>query len=147
MKNSYDKRFEYSRLDFCIKSFTCSFSHYFLSYFAFSRSSSIKSKYFLQHSLFMFEYSICLFKVGSLTSIGIMESVPYVRLNGVSLVVVCGVHLYAYIISGNFSTHSPFAFPSLLFRWPRMNLLADSACPFVCGCSTKVVIDLTPKST
>ena len=75
-----------------------------------------------------------------------MALVPYVRLNGVSPVVVCGVHLYAHNIFGNFSAHNPFTFPSHLFNWLRLTLLANSTCPFVCGCSIEVVIDLTPKS-
>ena len=114
--------------------------------FSFSRSSSIKSKFVIKHSLLIFQSSICLHKVSSFTSTGSMASVLYVRLNGVSPVIVYGVHLYAHSISGNFSAHNPFAFPSLLFNWSRMTLFVEFACPFVCGCSIEVVIDLTLKS-
>jgi len=77
---------------------------------------------------------------------GNMASVPYVRLNGVSPVEVCGVHLYAHKIFGSFSAHNLFALPNLLFSCPRINLFAAYACPFVCGCSIEVVVDLIPKS-
>ena len=106
----------------------------------------MRSRSVLKHSLLIFQSSICLRNVGSLTSIGSIASVLYVRLNGVSPVEVCGVHLYAHNISDNFSAHNPFALPNLFFSCPRITLFAASACPFVCGCSTEAVVDLIPKS-
>ena len=113
--------------------------------FAFSRSSSKRSKSIPKHSLLIFQSSICLHNVSSLISFGNMASVPYVRLNGVSPVEVCGVHLYAHNISGNSFAHNHFALPNLLFSCPRIILFAFCPYPFVCGCSTEFVVDLIPK--
>ena len=45
----------------------------------------------------------------SLTSAGMTASLPYVSRNGVSLVGVLIVVLYAHSMLGNFSGHIPFA--------------------------------------
>jgi len=90
-------------------------------------------------SLFRDKSINCRLKVGTLTSTGIIASVSYVRLYGVSWVEDWGVHLYAQSTSSNSSGHLPFTTPSLFFSSLKMTLLAASAYPFVWGCSTELV--------
>jgi len=63
-----------------------------------------------------------------------------VRLNGVSLVDDCDVHLYAHKTSKSSSIYLPLVVPSLFFNSCRMTLFAALACPLVCGCSTELVM-------
>jgi len=62
-----------------------------------SRSSFTKSSLTERLSSLRVRSNIFLRKVGSPTSTGIIASVPYIRLYGVSCVVVWGVHLYAHM--------------------------------------------------
>jgi len=77
---------------------------------------------------------------GSPISTGIIASMLYTRLYGVSLVEDWGVHLYAHNTSMSSSGHFPFAVSSLFFNWLRMTLFAASAWLLVCGCSTELVM-------
>ena len=69
----------------------------------------------------------CRLMDGSPTSTRIMVSVLYVRLYGVSCVIVWGVHQYAHKTSSSSSVHLPFAVPSLFFNSFKRTLLAASA--------------------
>jgi len=88
---------------------------------------------------------ICILKEGSQISTSIIASILYTKLKGDSLVADYGVHLYAYNISNNSSSHFPFASSSLLHSSINITLLAASSCPLVCRCSTELVICLIPR--
>ena len=111
-----------------------------------SRSSLRRSSLTARLSLLRDKSNSCCMMDSSPTSTSIMASVPYVRLYGVSCVVVCGVHQYAHRTSSSSFVHLPFAVSNLFFNSFRRTLLAASAWPFVCGCSTELVMDLMSRS-
>jgi len=111
-----------------------------------SRSSLMRSNPTARLSWFMYKSKSCHLMDDSPTSIRIMASVSYMRLYGVSCVVVWGVHRYAHMTSNSSSVHLPFATPSLFFNSFKRTLLATSTWPFVWGCSTKLVTNLIPRS-
>src|ERR1044072_327067 len=77
-------------------------------------------------------------------SIGSTASVPYVSLNGVSPVLVWAVLLYDHKMAGSSSGQRPLASSNLLFIPIITALFADSAWPFVCGCSTEAYLFWMP---
>ena len=112
-----------------------------------SRSSLRRSSPTARLSLLRDKSNSCRLMDGSPTSTSIMVSVLYVRLYGVSCVVVWGVHRYAHRTSSSSFVHHPFAALSLFFNSFRRILLVASAWSFVCECSTELVTDLMSRSS
>jgi len=84
----------------------------------------------------------CLLMDGSPTSTGIMASVPYVRLCGVSCMVVGGcIDMPTGLQVALLSTFL------LQFRAFSSTHLRGPCWPFVCGCSTELVTDLMSRSS
>jgi len=117
-----------------------------LRIWAFSLSLDRRSRWVAMFWWFWAESYSSRRRDGSPISMGIMASTPYTRLNGDSFVVDWGLHVYAHNTSTSSSGHRPLALFNRLRSSTSITLFAASACPLVCGCSTKLVTCLMPRS-
>ncbi|KAK2409167.1 hypothetical protein QL285_044615 [Trifolium repens] len=107
---------------------------------ALSLNSYSKSRFSSNASKFSSSVRVSLRQLGGFISAGIIASAPYTMLKGASPVEDWGVVWYDQRIGRRCATQPSPLLVILLLIALNITLLADSACPLACGCSTDMKV-------